>query len=300
MQDQNIFVIIVTYNGMKWIERCLNDVLSSDIPIHVILVDNGSTDETVDFIKSTYPDLELIKSTTNAGFGQANNIGIQKALESKADYVFLLNQDGYIEKDTIRKLVEFHQSHPDYGILSPQQMNGDGSALDKSFENIVLSKKCIINTFTDSDTLIYDVYFVMAAFWLMPVKCIEKTGLFDPVFFHYGEDSDYLSRVRYHGFKIGVVMNSTGYHDRHERAVPDFQQIKNYYASQLATLTNINRPFILCLLKLTWYYLKFSVLRITQLRSDLWAENNRGFFNLISKIDRVRAARINNKKAYSV
>src|SRR5437879_9159961 len=122
--NQNIYVIIVTYNGMKWIKRCLHDVLLSDVNVRIILVDNGSTDGTPEFIENAYPDLELIKTNTNLGFGQANNIGIKKALRHRADYVFLLNQDGYVETDTIRKLVEFQLAHPDYGVLSPQQMNG--------------------------------------------------------------------------------------------------------------------------------------------------------------------------------
>jgi GT2 family glycosyltransferase len=294
--NQNIYVIIVTYNGIKWIKRCLHDVLLSDVNVNIIVVDNGSTDGTREFIENTYPDLELIKTNTNLGFGQANNIGIRKALQAQADYVFLLNQDGYVEEDAIRKLMEFHQKHPDYGVLSPQQMNGDGSALDKKFDSIVLSKNCIINSFVDSGTTIYNVYFVMAAFWLVSAECLKKVGLFDPIFFHYGEDGDYLSRVRYHGFKIGVVMNSIGYHDRQERIVPDIQQLKGFYASKLATLTNINRMFALCFSKVTYYYLKFSSKYILNLNFDLFKENNKAYFNLISKTNQILAARNNNKK----
>jgi len=294
--NQNIYVIIVTYNGIKWIKRCLHDVLLSDVNVNVILVDNGSEDGTIEFIENTYPDLELIKTNTNLGFGQANNIGIKKALERGADYVFLLNQDGYVEKDTIRKLVEFQLSHRSYGVLSPKQMNGNGSALDKKFNNIVLSKSCIINSFEEAGTTIYNVYFAMAAFWLVSAACLNKVGLFDPIFFHYGEDGDYLSRVRYHGLKIGVVMNSIGYHDRQERVVPDIQQLKGFYASQLASLTNINRSMAFCFSKVTFYYLKFSAQYISKLKFDLAKENNKAFFSLIAKTKQILKARNSNKK----
>ncbi|MDB5152504.1 MAG: putative glycosyltransferase [Mucilaginibacter sp.] len=298
--NQNIYVIIVTYNGMKWIKRCLHDVLLSDVNVNIIVVDNGSTDGTRKFIENAYPDLELIKTNTNLGFGQANNIGIKKALQTRADYVFLLNQDGYVQTGTIRKLVEFHLAHSDYGVLSPQQMNGDGSALDKKFESIVLSNNCIINSFDDCGTTIYNVYFVMAAFWLVSAACLKKVGLFDPIFFHYGEDGDYLSRVRYHGFKIGVDMDSIGYHDRQERVVPEVQQLKGFYASQLASLTNINRMVVFCFSKVTYYYLKFSGKYIFNLKFDLFKENNKAFFDLIFKTNRILAARNNNKKTDAI
>src|ERR1700761_2938914 len=186
MKDKNICVIIVTYNGMKWIEKCLHNVLLSDVNPNVIIVDNGSTDGTIEFIENKYPGMEMIKSDTNLGFGQANNVGIIKAYKAQADYVFLLNQDGYVEKDTIRKLIEFNQSHPEYGVLSPQQMNGSGTALDKKFESIALSKKCIIDSFEESGATVNNVYFVMAAFWLISIECLRKVGVFDPIFFHYG------------------------------------------------------------------------------------------------------------------
>ena len=300
MRDQSIYVIIVTYNGIKWLHKCLH-ILSSDVKLHIILIDNGSTDGTIAFIENNYPALELIRSDTNLGFGQANNKGITRALKAGADYVFLLNQDAYIEKDTIRQLVEFHLAHIDYGVLSPQQMNGAGSALDKSFENIVLSKKCMISSFEDAGTIIHSVYFVMAAFWLVSAKCLNKVGVFDPVFFHYGEDSDYLSRVRYHGFKIGVVMNAVGYHDREERAVSDIQQLKMFYTAQLAVFTNINHPFILCFLKVMYNHFKRSVSYIRDSRFDLFKENSKEYFNLIfNKINPVLSARSNNKKPVAI
>ncbi len=295
MKHKNTFVIIVTYNGMQWIKKCLEDVLSSSVHVRVIVIDNGSTDGTIDFIEKN-PRAELVKAGANLGFGKANNIGIKKAMEAGADYVFLLNQDGYVVQDTIQKLISFQQTHPDYGVLSPQQMNGDGSEQDKSFKNIVLSKKCIISSFKEINTTIYNVYFVMAAFWLVSIECLKKVGLFDPIFFHYGEDSDYLSRVRYHKYKIGIVMDSIGYHDRSERNVPYPQQIKIYYVSQLAELTNINRSFFLCLAKVLYHFVKRCIMYGSKLDFELLATNNKAFFDLLTKINRVLVSRKRNKQ----
>lgn len=294
----NIYVVIVTYNGIKWLNKCLQAVLQSDIKISIIIVDNCSTDKTVDFIRSNYPGINLIQTDENLGFGRANNIGIKKAIKNNADYVFLLNQDGYVEKDTISKLVAFHTSHPEYGVLSPQQKNGTGTGLDKKFKNIVL-RQCVTNTFEESGKTIHDVSFVMAAFWLISADCLMKVGVFDPIFFHYGEDGDYLSRVRFHGFKIGVVMDSIAYHDRQERVVPEMQQLKSFYASQLASLTNINRSLAFCMGKVSYFYMKFSLNQIARLKFNLLKENTRLFFNLLSKTGDIQKSRNINKHSES-
>jgi GT2 family glycosyltransferase len=135
----------------------------------------------------------------------------------------------------------------------------------------------------------------MGAFWLISAECLKKVGLFDRIFYHYGEDSDYLSRVRYHGFKIGIVMDSIGYHDRQARVVTEIQQLKSFYASQLASLTNINRSLAFCLGKVSYFYLKFSFGYISRLKLHLLKENTKFFFNLLSKTDQIIKSRSSNR-----
>jgi N-acetylglucosaminyl-diphospho-decaprenol L-rhamnosyltransferase len=96
-----VVVIIVTYNGAGWIEKCLNSLRNSSLNTDVIVIDNASTDETVSLIENLYPEVELVKRANNLGFGQANNIGLRMALDQNADFVFLLNQDAWIDQDTI-------------------------------------------------------------------------------------------------------------------------------------------------------------------------------------------------------
>lgn len=86
MPNPKIYFIIVTYNAMKWAEKCFSSLRNSSIPVHTIVVDNGSIDGTQDYIKSQFPDVELIQSAENLGFGKANNIGIEKAYKNGADF----------------------------------------------------------------------------------------------------------------------------------------------------------------------------------------------------------------------
>ncbi len=136
-------VIIVTYNAHNWIHQCLNSV---DITKYdVMVIDNKSTDNTVDIIKTQYPKVELICSKENLGFGKANNIGLQKVLDEGYDYAFLLNQDAWIEKDTIDRLINLSEKYPDYGIISPLQKNSIENSVERQFEKYLLKNKINID-----------------------------------------------------------------------------------------------------------------------------------------------------------
>lgn len=220
---KDIFIIIVTYNGKKWIHKCLKTTK----PFPVIVVDNDSQDGTVELIKSHFPEVVLFEQKENLGFGRANNTGISYALKKGAEYIFLLNQDAYLQENCIRRLIEVQKKNPDYGILSPIHLNGLGDRLDRNFANYIgfnanadfysdyILKKALSE--------VYTVPFVNAAGWLISRKCLEIIGGFDPIFFHYGEDDNYCQRVKYHGLKIGVVPETFLRHDRENKKL---EQIK--------------------------------------------------------------------------
>ena len=136
----NVSVVIVTYNGMTWLERCLASIPSV---YNVVVVDNNSTDGTVNYIEANYPQHTLFKEANNLGFGQANNKGITYALKQGVDYVFLLNQDAFLEADTISTLIATHKQYPDYGVLSPIHLNGEGTKLDKTFSFFVITRSTL-------------------------------------------------------------------------------------------------------------------------------------------------------------
>lgn len=216
-------VAIVTFNAMNWIDRCLNTLFTSTIPLNVIVVDNGSIDGTQDYVRKHFPEVEMCQSKENLGFGRANNIGLQKALDEGYDYVYLLNQDAWVEPDTIQVLIEMQKKYPEYGILSPMQLQADKKFFDKNFLQIVIRTAPIsFDVFEEalyfnrvSD--IYEVDFVMAAHWLISRKCLETVGGFSPTFPHYGEDDNYIQRCQYWGFKVGIVPAAKAVHDRAQR-----------------------------------------------------------------------------------
>lgn len=225
-------IIIVTYNAMPWIDRCLQS--TGDYP--VVVVDNASTDETVTHIQSNYPKVTLFPQDKNRGFGQGNNVGIAYALKQGAERVFLLNQDAYLVKNCLDILIKKQQENTQYGILSPIHLNGKGDALDRNFGNYLSSQKVpklLSDLLINKADELYEVPFVNAAGWLLSRKCLETVGGFDPIFFHYGEDDNYCQRVLFHDLKIGVVIDAFLLHDREDRENKPAEKYSNEYYTNL-------------------------------------------------------------------
>ncbi|ALJ04822.1 glycosyl transferase [Pseudalgibacter alginicilyticus] len=204
---KKVFIIIISYNGEKWLQKNLESLQQSNYPIQVLVVDNHSTDNSVAIIES-FTNIQLIKSDANLGFGKANNLGIKEALKQEADYVFLLNQDTWVFPDTIGSLVLVAESNKKYGILSPLHFSNDATVLDENFNTYWNRKTNEISENID------EVPFVNAAAWLIPKHVVEQIGYFEWMFQHYGEDRNYVNRVVFHDYKVVIVKASKICHDR--------------------------------------------------------------------------------------
>ena len=218
---KKLFVIIVTYKGRRWYDRCFTSLRESIMPIQTIVVDNASNDGTVEYIKEHYPEVHLIESKENLGFGRANNIAMRYALDQDCDYVFLLNQDAWVEPDTLEKLVNTATTHNEYGIIAPLQLNKEKTRVLYGLIDFLtypgkMNHQMISDLLLGEKEEIYSVSEVNAAAWLLPRKTLEIVGGFNPIFLHYGEDWNYLSRVLYHKFKVGLMPKVRVVHDCEE------------------------------------------------------------------------------------
>lgn len=213
---EKVFTIIVSYNGMTWLEKCLSSLRESTYPTEVIVIDNGSTDGSIDFIRENFAEVHLMESKKNLGFGKANNKGISYALKQGADYFFLLNQDAYVFPDTIGNLVSNFKQNPNYGIISPIQLKNKTEVenLFLTYLNAYPKLKENYNSQKEYPNEVLPIEFTNAALWMISKECIMRVGGFSPLFYHYGEDVDYVNRIKYHKFKNGVSCNAYGIHDR--------------------------------------------------------------------------------------
>ena len=235
-----VLVIIVSYNFERWIDRCLGSLRSSEHPVDTVVIDNASQDQTLRRIKKDYPEVRLIESKTNLGFGQANNIGMKMALEEGYTHVFLLNQDAWIDPNTIGTLVDLSQRHPSYGILSPVHLTGKGDKPDPGFGHY--AELQTLQDLPSEDIL--QVPFVNAAFWMIPIHVLQKVGGFCPLFYHYGEDKDFVNRLHYHQYQVGYSPQVFGNHDREYRPSTHEGFLRTESVYHLSEYVNINHPWL--------------------------------------------------------
>lgn len=205
---------------MKWAEKCFTSLRHSSVPVECIVIDNGSTDGTQEYIRQKFPEVDFIQSTENLGFGKANNLGIEKAYRKGAEFFYLMNQDAWIYQDSFQQLLDVYNNDPDkdqIGILSPMHLDGSEKKFDIFFERYLARNTAVNRIFSDSFNhqlkVSYEVDFVNAAHWFLPKKTIEEVGGFNPYFFHYSEDYEYVQRIEFFKKRIQVCTGSHVVHD---------------------------------------------------------------------------------------
>ena len=242
---KRVLVVIVTFNAVKWLEKCLGSVASQD-GADAIIIDNASTDGTPDRIAERWPQFVLIRSGQNLGFGAANNLGMKYALEHDYDYVYLLNQDAWLLPGTLDALLAAFENGAKasgYAVLSPVQTDAQGLP-DANF-----ARKCSKYLPEGSGSSgICEVPFVMAAHWLVSAECLRRVGGFSPAFKQYGEDDNYLDRVHFHGLRCGVLPSVSAVHDRASRRPTKEARLRLKTVSSVVRVSNPARNFALSFL----------------------------------------------------
>jgi GT2 family glycosyltransferase len=271
-----VAVVIVTYNGAPWIEACVQSVLASDQPVKIIVVDNCSIDNTRQILTQKFPGVRLIGNSVNAGFGAANNIGLAAALEAGARFFFLLNQDTTVEPQTISTLVKaFSTNRNGFGVLSPIHLNSTGDSYDSGFHNY-------LKKYLDTEDLqgagkkpgqVTPIDFVNAAAWMIPKGTLETVGGFAPLFFHYGEDRDFVNRMKYFSLRLGIVGGVSIRHFRDDRAMDVSQwsferRCKYYFVGGLTRATDINRSLVTAWVDGKVWMLKETLVQLVRLKLD--------------------------------
>lgn len=212
----SVRIIIVTYNSTQWLDKVFSTLSKEGFLSQVIVVDNNSTDGTSDLIEEKWPEVHLHRSKENLGFGAGNNLGISIALKTDADYVFLLNHDAWPVRGSIQAAFDALLENPSLGIVSPLHVQADGQTPDQLFARYLTQSQTTFENVVEQQQVI-QVSFVNAAAWIIPRRTFEIVGGFSPLFYHYGEDRDYVERLRYHNLKLAVVPDYTIIHDRGSR-----------------------------------------------------------------------------------
>jgi len=211
-----ISIIIVNWNGKKFIRQCLSSVFSSNYPkskLEVIVVDNASTDGSDKIILNEFPGIILIKNAKNLGYCEANNIGIRS---STGDIIFLLNNDTFIDPDCLIEIVKTMNSSQ-IGIVGCKLVYMNTSIIQSCgcreifpgyWEDIAGGLSSAEFTYKDP----FEVDYVYGAALAVRREVLKKIGLLDPVYWAYVEDVDLCYRARKSGFKVVTAPKAVVYH----------------------------------------------------------------------------------------
>lgn len=217
-----VSVILVNYNGARYNGACIDSVLAckGEFETEIYVVDNASTDESMNIIAEKYQGEETVKLeylSQNYGFSYANNIGIKKAIEQKTDYVLLLNNDTEIQQDMIEQLLHCAQRHKGC-VIAPKiyysdnreiiwSAGGEMSPVIRKAKHIGLNQK-------DCGQFGEEKYidFATGCCLLIPVSVIEEVGFLDEQYFLYYEDTEYCFRLQSREKKIIFCPDAIVYH----------------------------------------------------------------------------------------
>ena len=234
-------VVIVNYNVRQYLTACLDSVAIAldGIEGEVFVVDNNSSDDSVDFVSRHYPWVHLINNKENLGFSKANNIAIR---QSVGEYVLLLNPDTLVDKETFKGVLQFMDLHPDAGGAGVKMYNGDGTIAPESRRAIptpfVAARKML--GFTKSyymSHLSWDeaaqIQVVSGAFFMIRRKALEQVGLLDEDFFMYGEDIDLSYRLLKGGWQNWYIPYSIIHYKGQSTKKSDFRYVHVFYQAML-------------------------------------------------------------------
>ena len=208
-------IIVVNWNTREILDKCLASIYSSQTTISydIWVVDNNSSDGSVQMIDKKFPNTHVITNETNAGFARGNN---QAIMESSADYVMLLNPDTIIEENVLQGLFGYLEEHQDVGAVGPRLLNPDGTLQESAYPEPTLWREFWrlfhldhfkhygaypMAEWSISDPRDVDV--LVGACFLVRRKVLDQVGLLDENFFVYSEEVDFCKRIRDYGWRIG-------------------------------------------------------------------------------------------------
>jgi len=215
LSDPYVSIVIPNFNGRRHLEACLSSIQNLTYRhLEIIIVDNASTDGSVDFVKANYPRVKILVNAVNLGFAEGCNVGIRNA---RGNYVALLNNDVEVDPDWLKELILVAQSDPRIAICASKIMmfhnrkvfnsaGGEydvyGSGHDRGLYEFDHGQYCRLE----------EVFFACGCAMLVRRDILEDIGLFDSRYFMYGEDVDLCWRAWLRGYKVVYVPSAVVYH----------------------------------------------------------------------------------------
>lgn len=230
-----VSVVILNWNGKKHLQSCLQTLQNCTWkPLEVIVVDNNSSDGSVELVRRRFPLVKVLANTTNRGYSGGNNDGINA---SRGTYVCILNNDTHIDKNFLEPLVDLMEKDPTIGCCQPKLVYGDDHRMLNAVGSYLTSTGFLYHYGyrKPADEYQYNqrlmIYSAKGAAMLLRKNALDRIGLFDEDFFIYFEETDVCHRLWLAGYKVVYEPTSTIYH---YEAVDTHKQMSNVFIMYLS------------------------------------------------------------------
>lgn len=237
-----ISVVIVNWNGRKWLSKCLSSLLAQTYQsLEIILVDNGSTDGSLSMIASNFPQVKIVAQKKNYGFAAGNAAGIKKA---RGSLILLLNNDTWVDTSFVSQMHQFFKSHS-YDVIGPREV-GYGEAEDVAAHRLTID---VLGHPVQAYEHVYKSHFYLLGMCMLFRKQLYmETGGFDTTFFMYCEDVDWCWRLHLLGKRLYYVPEIVVHHIN-ATALPRYSS-RVFYLRNYNTLRMLLKNY--SLLSLIW------------------------------------------------
>lgn len=218
----SVQVVVLNWNGWEHTLRCLEALDNLRYPLYsVLVVDNGSTDDSETHLRRSWPDVEIIQTGANFGYAGGNNVGLRRALERGAEYAWILNNDAFPEPSALQELVACMDQDVRLGVLAARALGADGhqqdglafSTTDARAWNFFGHEGEILCDGCPLPGDFHEAASVAGPSLLFRTAALSEVGLFDESYFHFFEEMDLVERLRVAGWRAGLACRSIVRHE---------------------------------------------------------------------------------------
>jgi hypothetical protein len=277
MTQAHVAIIILNWNGCDDTMACLHSLQGLNYPDYeIIVVDNGSTDNSIASIRMAFPQVRLIEAGANLGFVGGNNLGLDQADQTGADYSLLLNNDTEVAPDFLQQLIDVMEADASVGatgpltyyFADPKVIWSAGGEVDRRRGTTRMTAMGETDH-GQFDGLPHPVDFIAGSGFLIKMRLYQQVGGLDPRFFAYYEDTEWCLRITRAGYRILLVPKAKIWHKISPQARESSPRV-HYYMTRnrllflkcaragwlpwLATFFDFTRTLVSWTLRPRWRY----------------------------------------------
>ena len=293
---QKVCIVIPFYNGDEYIEACLKSLsVGSCAQAGKIVVNNSDKPTNLPDIAGSYGNVTVIDAKPRIGFGRACNEGAKIAVLNGARYIIILNQDCVVHEDLVSQLIAPFEESAELVLTAPIHYDFSFSSIESFFisHHISTCPELFYDALNQQIKIRYKLDYVSGACFAIRSDFIERFGLFDPIYFMYGEDDDLCRRIKYLNYDIALIPRAKiGHHNQAKDCSNErYRHTLVRHSKSIYYLKDIKAPFVRSCLKVFYRSIKYYPRRILSFNIPYISGYLTGDINLLINLPRIIRSR---------